>query len=279
MDRSSNGPRQRWMPAVAAVVGLVLLASACTSVRQIDAGPAEAGPSFAPSPAPSASIFVPTSPVPRVPSPAFGAPAAPLPDTSVPLPTTAASPVPSSDTGVIEEGSSGVVPCGREERETISGVDVVTKWTCYSITGKTMSALVRQTRKAGPKVDGSRAVAAAQWKLGWSYTTVDNPGGCDLTGPNVKADITYIYPRVTNDEPAATITAWEEFMREVVIPHEETHGTITLNGAKRIVGVLGRSKAAKTCEKLRKSADGAARSVADDTEAKQNAFDEKEKHR
>ena len=268
----------RRVSALAWLLTFVLIAVvlvACTSVRRLDTGPG--GPLASPSsPSPTVSIYVPRSPIPglhRSQSPIPVAPTSPFAPTS-PVPNTS----PAADSGVVKEGSKGVVPCGRKEVQTSGGVQVTKTWTCFDVTGGTVAALKADAQANGPTVDGQRRIAATKWGLKWSFTTVSNPDGCDIVSPHVTATITYVYPRATNTKPERTIQKWEQFLREDVIPHENTHGSIAVDGGEKMVTALTNARSAPSCQKAKKNADRAAKNVAGATTAKQNEFDDKEAH-
>jgi predicted secreted Zn-dependent protease len=193
------------------------------------------------------------------------------------------SPSPAGDaSAVIAEGSEGPVPCGRKARGLQRGVHILNTFTCYGIRATDFVTAGRQIEQKGPRVGGDVAVAATRWNVSWEYRLVPSDDGesCALTGAKVNVHLTFVYPRLVNEATAPTsfVTAWERYLTQDVVPHENTHKEIAIDGAGNVLRVLRREPDDATCEAVKASADEAAREVVDRTRKRQDAFDRKETH-
>jgi predicted secreted Zn-dependent protease len=259
--------------AALALALLAVLLAGCTGSVHV------AAPSAAPSastrsgrPSPSPSIY---SPVPH--SPGMHA------SSSTPIPPTAGTGSgggggqgatgqgPSGDTA-----DNGPVKCsGTTDGVTDRGVQVHTRYTCYTIHGSTLSQLNAQMDKLGPKVDTSGGHAAAtKWKIIWSDSTLASADECKITSVNVRLGIVFEFPDWQRPTGVSTAVAqeYDTFLKQVGT-HEYTHRKIAIAGADKLDKALSRIAPKPNCDELTKITDATAKREIDKSKAQQVAFD------
>ena len=101
---------------------------------------------------------------------------------------------------------------------------------------------------------------------------MDDGTSCALTDIVVTLRITFEYPELAT--PASGATAeWEGFMRGTVVPHEEHHRDLALQGAADLLRGLEALEPAADCATLDAQAQEVARQIKDDTAERQDSFD------
>lgn len=135
-----------------------------------------------------------------------------------------------------------------------------------------MDAVMADVAQSGPNSGGQDAVATTAWKFSWTFATSDNGDSCSLSNPVMSLSITYLYPQLTTPASAA-LGPWNAFMRSTVIPHEEHHKDIALNGAAELLRDLPSVGPATTCAALQAEAQDLGRAAQTKTKQQQDAFD------
>ena len=130
----------------------------------------------------------------------------------------------------------------------------------YKVSGKDGRSLYASIRKRGRRGTGARhAIATTRSKMDLrNVRTAVRGNRCVVRSADLVLDLTYSYPRWTNQKSASPRTrkAWQRFMARVK-RHEQTHGRIAKKYARRIIREMKRQKGSvrKGCR------DGSARSA------------------
>jgi len=142
--------------------------------------------------------------------------------------------------------------------------------------GTTWEEIQRAIHKEGPDVGSVDAVAATKWRISTNYYIVDKDVSCDVSRITVGLGITYDYPRVRPDPVGALAGQWRSYMKDEVVPHEEQHGEIALDGARDLLKQLRRLPEETTCDQMRAELARTVDRSVEDTRRKQDAFDYEE---
>ena len=185
-------------------------------------------------------------------------------------------PIAAPTEGISSRGSDGPVPCGKAETATTDMVAVTTKTQCYVVHGTTWDEVNLAIHEKGPDVAKVDAVAVTDWKIGADYVVVDRTTSCAATQIAVHLDLRYEYPRIHPDPVGTLAVQWAGYLASDVIPHEEHHGVLALDGARRLLRELRQLPDSVTCDIMRASLSSAVSAVIADTRKKQDAFDHRE---
>ena len=157
----------------------------------------------------------------------------------------------------------------------VKGTEVVTRTTCYTIEGTSMTALDTQMRSKGPRAEGKHAIAVTRWLVRWSYDAQPTSSGCELLAPSVQTVAVYRFPTWTpaSSVSEGTITEYRVFLQEVR-DHEGHHRALAVEAGVAIRQALSSLPPSGTCEMLGKKANQTFDEVFARYQAKQDAFDE-----
>lgn len=140
-----------------------------------------------------------------------------------------------------------------------------------------MAAISADVGQSGPTVGGEQAVAVTKWQIKWGYTKTADATSCTLSAPTVDLAITFLYPHLTSPaSPAAG--EWDLYMTETVVPHEEHHKQIAVNGATELLAGISAVGSRSTCTQLDAAVDAVGKKITDQTKQKQDAYDKAEAH-
>ena len=162
--------------------------------------------------------------------------------------------------------------------QAVAAPKVTVKTNTFDISGKTGIELLRELDRRGPKHGFlTRAIAQTRYQLNSSAEYRFSRGTCAVVRPNVRLDITYIYPRLAGPAPAGMHKRWRSFMAGVR-KHEETHGRIAREMASAAESALQRIrlKDTATCRKVRAAMKRAVDGIVAQYEARQRQFDNQE---
>ena len=217
------------------------------------------------------------------PSPA-AAPVSPQPSIFTPSPVAPRSPTAgASPDGGEKEGSepepksepkSGSIPCGTVAHGSTDRVQITTRFTCYDIGGSTGAQVQAQINRKGPKVGGSRRVAATRWRIRWTFSTQPEDERCSVAAVNVALRVDFIFPRWS--EPAAASIAfrqqWFSLLGDVRT-HEYHHKKIAVQTADGVDKALNRLGSYSACNEAERVANSTGRDVVKEGRERQDAFD------
>jgi predicted secreted Zn-dependent protease len=169
----------------------------------------------------------------------------------------------------------GGIECGASETEKVRGVTVVTRTTCFDVSGSTMAQLQTSIEANGPRVNDYRRAGATRWKVAWTYD-FQIGARCGIADPSVKVTATYLLPRWTDPQTAKGTTReqWDAFMGEVKT-HEEGHRDIAVQAGVASLAALDSTPARSDCGDTKRTADARVRAVMDRYRAKQQAYDDR----
>jgi predicted secreted Zn-dependent protease len=171
---------------------------------------------------------------------------------------------------------NGPVKCaGTTDGVTERGVQVHTRFTCYTIHGSSLSQLNAQMARYGPKVDTSSGHAAAtKWKIIWSDSTLSSTAMCKITSVSVRLSIVFEFPDWQRPAGVASSVSqeYDSFLKDVGT-HEYTHRKIAMQGSDDLQKALNRIPPKPNCSELTKITSATAKRVIDNSKAKQEAFD------
>ena len=153
-----------------------------------------------------------------------------------------------------------------------------TKYTYYTISGKSARNLYQQMVSRGPHVSGDRALAAT------SVTTqqtgeLTGKSSCRVRNYKLRMDFTIRLPKVRNEKtlPPRLRKTWKAFYR-FVRRHEQRHRTIWIGCAASIESQVRKIRA-KSCRKVDRLANSIFKKVSASCEKKHDAFDRAEQKR
>lgn len=241
---------------------VLLTLTGCAPSVQPQAAPSPTAIEPSPSPSPDPSIYPVPSPKPRK---------SPTP----PSATQTEPPKEPSPTEVTQ--APGGIACGAVQRSTYRGTDVITRTTCFPVTGTTLSAIQASIRDNGPRVDDYRRAGATRWRVRWSYTGTSSGTSCAVDGASVDVAITFLLPD-WKDAAAAdeTVRAGYESFAADVARHERVHRRIALQGGAAVRKAVRTFPAKGTCDQLSAGLRDHVKDVMDVYRAKQAAFDRRE---
>lgn len=131
-----------------------------------------------------------------------------------------------------------------------------------------------QINRKGPKVGGSRRVAATRWRIRWTFSAQPEGEWCSVAAANVALRIDFIFPRWS--EPAAASSAfrqqWFSLLGEVRT-HEYQHKKIAVQTADGVDKTLNRLGSFSACNEAERVANSAGRDVVKEGRERQDAFD------
>lgn len=153
-----------------------------------------------------------------------------------------------------------------------------TKYTYYTISGKSARNLYQQMVSRGPHVSGDRALAAT------SVTTqqtgeLGGTSSCRVRNYKLSMDFTIRLPKVRNEKglPPRLRRTWKAFYK-FVRRHEQRHRTIWIGCAANIEKQVRKIRAS-SCSKVDRLANSIFKKVSSSCERKHDAFDLAEQKR
>lgn len=150
-----------------------------------------------------------------------------------------------------------------------------TRYTYYTVAGKTAQDIYKAMLRRGPRVNGAKAYAATS-----ATTTQDGKlrqsKTCRIDNYQLNLAFVIKLPRIKNEKvlPASDRRQWRQFSA-FLKTHEETHRSIWLGCAKDLERRV-RSIKAKTCSQADKKAAQLWDSIRASCSKKHNAFDKAE---
>lgn len=104
----------------------------------------------------------------------------------------------------------------------------------FTISGRTQSELLRSIQANSPR-RGKKNFALAQMrpKISYSIERAKHGDRCGVDSITIHLDITYLYPRPSNELNKRTKDWFDDFSEEL-IEHEQTHGIIAKRFADKI---------------------------------------------
>lgn len=153
-----------------------------------------------------------------------------------------------------------------------------TKYTYYSISGKSARNLYQQMVSRGPHVSGDRALAAT------SVTTqqtgeLGGKSSCRVNNYKLSMDFTIRLPKVRNEKslPPRLRKTWKAFYK-FVRRHEQRHRSIWIGCAASIESQVRKIRSS-SCRKVDRLANSIFKKVSATCERKHDAFDRAEQKR
>ena len=157
-------------------------------------------------------------------------------------------------------------------------VEIKTK--TYNIAGRTGEALVAAMDRKGPRQGfTTRAIAQTKYTVGWEFEWETGNGSCRLAKADGLLNMTYTYPKISNDISPDLQRRWTKFFSGVQT-HEEHHGRLAQQmmraAEKSVTGLSNRDD--PTCKRTLAAAQRKISAVYAKYEAQQVQFDKVEHH-
>lgn len=151
----------------------------------------------------------------------------------------------------------------------------------YNVEARTAAELRAEISRRGPSYGSGmrRFTGWTQSNVRWRFHHATRAGKCRITKVSVKLRLTYTYPRWTNKRSAsATLRRTWNAMMGGLRAHENQHGRIATDGARRISAALQRMSPRASCAALEAAANAQARRIWQRARQRDRALDRRTNH-
>jgi len=153
----------------------------------------------------------------------------------------------------------------------------ITQYSSYSVSGRTPAAIYRSILERGPRVDGSKAIAATTAQAVQSHTMEQGPSLCRVTDFRLSFRFNVQLPRLVNSSGLSPQDRrlWQQFTG-FLKAHELQHTSLWLRCGRELERRVMAIRAS-SCEEVQRQAESTWRRMKPGCDKQQSNFDREQR--